>query len=36
MEIKKEVQHLKAAEARSTCNECEEYSHVQDQQGRRH
>jgi hypothetical protein len=29
MEIKKEAQHLKAAEARSTCKECEEYDHVQ-------
>jgi hypothetical protein len=29
MEIEKEAQHLKATEARSTCNECEEYSHVQ-------
>jgi hypothetical protein len=29
MEIKKEAQHLKAAEARSTCKECEEYNHVQ-------
>jgi hypothetical protein len=36
MEIEKEAQHLKAAEARSTCEECEEYGHVQDQQGRRH
>jgi hypothetical protein len=25
MEIEKEAQHLKAAEARSTCEECEEY-----------
>jgi hypothetical protein len=33
MEIEKEAQHLKAAEARSTCKECEEYDHVQ---GRRH
>jgi hypothetical protein len=31
MEIEKEAQHLKAAEARSTCKECEEYDHVQDQ-----
>jgi hypothetical protein len=30
MEIEKEAQHLKAAEARSTCKECEEYGHVQD------
>jgi hypothetical protein len=29
MEIEKEVQHLKAVEARSTCKECEEYDHVQ-------
>jgi hypothetical protein len=29
MEIEKEAQHLKAAEARSTCKECEEYNHVQ-------
>jgi hypothetical protein len=30
MEIKKkEAQNLKAAEARSTCEECEEYGHVQ-------
>jgi hypothetical protein len=29
MEIEKEAQHLKAAEARSTCGECEEYDHVQ-------
>jgi hypothetical protein len=29
MEIEKESQHLKAAEARSTCKECEEYDHVQ-------
>jgi hypothetical protein len=29
MEIEKEAQNLKAAEARSTCEECEEYSHVQ-------
>jgi hypothetical protein len=28
MEIEKEAQHLKAAEARSTCKECEEYGHV--------
>jgi hypothetical protein len=31
MEIEKEAQHLKAAEARSTCEECDEYSHVQVQ-----
>jgi hypothetical protein len=29
MEIEKEARHLKAAEARSTCQECEEYGHVQ-------
>jgi hypothetical protein len=29
MEIEKEAQDLKAAEARSTCKECEEYDHVQ-------
>jgi hypothetical protein len=29
MEIEREAQHLKAAEARSTCKECEEYDHVQ-------
>jgi hypothetical protein len=29
MEVEKEAQHLKAAEARSTCEECEEYGHVQ-------
>jgi hypothetical protein len=29
MEIEKEAQHLKAAEARSSCKECEEYGHVQ-------
>jgi hypothetical protein len=36
MEIEKEAQHLKAAKARSTCEDCEEHDHVQDQQGRRH
>jgi hypothetical protein len=36
MEIEKEAQDLKVAEARSTFEECEEYDHVQDQQGRRH
>jgi hypothetical protein len=35
MEIEKEAQHLKAADARSTCEECEEYGHVQDRQGHR-
>jgi hypothetical protein len=29
IEIEKQAQHLKAAEARSTCKECEEYDHVQ-------
>jgi Uri superfamily endonuclease len=29
MEIEKEGQDIKAAEARSTCEECEEYGHVQ-------
>jgi hypothetical protein len=29
MEIEKEAQHLKAAKARSTCEECEEHDHVQ-------
>jgi hypothetical protein len=29
MEIENEAQDLKAAEARSTCKECEEYDHVQ-------
>jgi hypothetical protein len=29
MEIEREAQDLKAAEAKSTCEECEEYSHVQ-------
>jgi hypothetical protein len=29
MDIEKEAQHLKAAEARSTSEECEEYGHVQ-------
>jgi hypothetical protein len=29
MEIEKEAQDLKVAEARSTCKECEEYGHVQ-------
>jgi hypothetical protein len=29
MEIEREAQDLKAAEARSTCKECEEYGHVQ-------
>jgi hypothetical protein len=30
MEIEKEAQHLKAAKARSTCEDCEEHDHVQD------
>jgi hypothetical protein len=29
MDIEKEAQHLKAVEARSTCEECVEYDHVQ-------
>jgi hypothetical protein len=29
MDIEREAQDLKAAEARSTCEECEEYGHVQ-------
>jgi hypothetical protein len=29
MDTEREVQYLKAAEARSTCEECEEYDHVQ-------
>jgi hypothetical protein len=29
MEIEREAQHLKPVEARSTCEECEEYGHVQ-------
>jgi hypothetical protein len=29
MEIEREAQDLKVAEARSTCEECEEYGHVQ-------
>jgi Uri superfamily endonuclease len=29
MEIEREAQDLKAPEARSTCEECEEYGHVQ-------
>jgi hypothetical protein len=29
MEIEKEAQHLKATKARCTCEECEEYDHVQ-------
>jgi hypothetical protein len=28
MKIEKEAQDLKAVEARSTCEECEEYDHV--------
>jgi hypothetical protein len=34
MEIDKEAQNLKVAEARSTCEECEEYSHFQELHGR--
>jgi hypothetical protein len=30
MEIEKEAKHLKAARARSTCEDCEEHDHVQD------
>jgi hypothetical protein len=30
MEIEKEAQHLKAAKARSTCEDCEEHNHVQE------
>jgi hypothetical protein len=29
MEIEKQAQHLKAAKARSTCEDCEEHDHVQ-------
>jgi hypothetical protein len=29
MEIEKEAQHLKAVDARSTCEDCEEHDHVQ-------
>jgi hypothetical protein len=36
METEKEARHLKAAKARSTCEDCEEHDHVQDQQGCRH
>jgi hypothetical protein len=37
MEVERVAQDLKAAKARSTCEECEEYDHVQgQQQGRRH
>jgi ATP-dependent protease Clp ATPase subunit len=36
MEIENEAQDLKAAEARSTCEKCEEHDHVRDQRGRRH
>jgi hypothetical protein len=34
--MEREAKYLKVAEARSTFEECEEYGHVQDQQGRRH
>jgi hypothetical protein len=30
MEMEKEAQNLKAAKARSTCEECGEYDHVQE------
>jgi hypothetical protein len=30
MEIEKEAQHLKVAKARSTCEDCEEHNHVQE------
>jgi hypothetical protein len=30
MEIEKEAQHVKAAKARSTCEDCEEHDHVQE------
>jgi hypothetical protein len=30
MEIEKEAQHLKVAKARSTCEDCEEHDHVQE------
>jgi hypothetical protein len=30
MEMEKEAQHLKAAKARSTCEDCEEHDHVQE------
>jgi hypothetical protein len=30
MEIEKEAQHLKASKARSTCEDCEEHDHVQE------
>jgi hypothetical protein len=33
IEIEKETQHLKAAEARSTCKECEGYDHAQGDGG---
>jgi hypothetical protein len=33
MEIEKEAQHLKATEERSTCKKCEEYGHVQGDEG---
>jgi hypothetical protein len=29
MEIEREAQDLKAVKAKSTCEECEEYDHVQ-------
>jgi hypothetical protein len=36
MEIERESQDLKVTKARSTCDECEEYDHVQDQRGCRY
>jgi hypothetical protein len=36
MDMEKEAQDLKVVEARSTFKECEEYDHVQDQQGWHH
>jgi hypothetical protein len=33
MEIEKEAEHLKVAEARSTCEKCKEYAHVQGLHG---
>jgi hypothetical protein len=35
MEMEKEAQHLKDAEARSTCKECVEHNHVQGDGGRK-
>jgi hypothetical protein len=36
MEMERKAKDLKAVETRSTCEECEEYDHDQDQRGRRH